>query len=485
MESRLLMTSGNNPFRRRLSVLGAVLLLSSIAPLQAELPPEAQAAMRKGVIAAQQKDFQLALLYFDQARHLAPDTPEVFYNLGLAEANIPGRELRAIAWFGAYLAVNPNAPNAAAVKQQIEVLEVTNQSKTSRLIKTVQDAADQIHDGGDQTLYSMAKLWAKTGDIAAALRITNAIKDASWKDSSLSDNIVSAQGTAGDIRGAQKTAELVQGATWKDRAQAYIARAQANSGDIAASQKTMELIKETGVPIDYARAFLAEALAKKDDFAGAQQTVELMQAPYQKTFAQLYIAHEQIGKGDIEAAKKYLAAAQVTAALIQDDAERARALKYLNSLKTRTGTTTTSTRPNAGMRAFSPGTTSSAGRSTPCGRRLRPCRRSSSAGDGPAHFGSAALLPPMFRERRLIILGVLLIGTGIGSYFFSSPKEYDSKATYELSRFKDSQWQSTRISGSQLNQQSQDAQSLNGITAIGIVGIGVLLLGYEWWSSRR
>lgn len=69
--------------------------------LHAELPPEAQTAMDKGVIAAKQQDYMLAIRYFQDARKTAPDAPEVFYNLGLAESKMPGRELRAMAWFSA------------------------------------------------------------------------------------------------------------------------------------------------------------------------------------------------------------------------------------------------------------------------------------------------------------------------------------------------------------------------------------------------
>src|ERR1700720_475136 len=80
------------------------------------LSPEAQAAVDKGVLAAKQQDFLLAVRYFQDARKLAPQAPEIYFDLGLAESKIPGRELRSVAWFGAYLAVSPNAANAAAVK---------------------------------------------------------------------------------------------------------------------------------------------------------------------------------------------------------------------------------------------------------------------------------------------------------------------------------------------------------------------------------
>lgn len=106
----------------------------------APLSPEAQEALKKGIMAAKQQEWEIAIRSFQEARQTAPDAPEVFYNLGLAESKMPGRELRAIAWFGAYLSATPNAANAAAVKDKIAELQIKNEGNTSRLIKTLEDA---------------------------------------------------------------------------------------------------------------------------------------------------------------------------------------------------------------------------------------------------------------------------------------------------------------------------------------------------------
>jgi len=179
------------------------------------LPPAAQEALNKGVIAAKLPDYLLAIRYFEEARQLAPSAPEVFYNLGLAESKIPGRELRAMAWFGAYLTAYPHAPNAAAVKEPIAVLEVRSQSNLSRLIQTVQDAAGQIpqdHEmptmGRDKEhiLYQVSNLWARSGDIARAQKIAELIVESTnWRDYAY-EAIASAQFEAGDIAGASQTA---------------------------------------------------------------------------------------------------------------------------------------------------------------------------------------------------------------------------------------------------------------------------------------
>jgi hypothetical protein len=130
-------------FYRRLRLLACLVCSSFVLPVAmlaqttapAPLPLEAQAAVDKGVLAAKQQDYLLAVRYFQDARKLAPQAPEIYYDLGLAESKIPGRELRAIAWFGAYLAAIPDSANSAAVKAEIARLDVKSQSDLSRLIK--------------------------------------------------------------------------------------------------------------------------------------------------------------------------------------------------------------------------------------------------------------------------------------------------------------------------------------------------------------
>ena len=203
----------------------------------APLPSAAQEALNKGIIAARVPDYPLAIRYFEEARKLAPQAPVIFMNLGVAESKTPGRELRAIAWFGAYLAASPDAPNAAAVKEQIAVLEVRNQSNLSRLIKTVQDAAVKLpattyRDGlffVNGSLPPVAILWAKAGDIKAALKVAELLEIKNNVKASTQRDISNAQAASGDIAGAQRTADLIQNASYKSEAQAVITEALAKT----------------------------------------------------------------------------------------------------------------------------------------------------------------------------------------------------------------------------------------------------------------
>src|SRR4051794_4347014 len=96
----------------RLCLFVSLAFLSIVPPFPARaqtnapapLPPAAQEALNKGILAAKVPDYLLAIRFFEEARKLAPAAPMIFLNLGLAESRIPGRELRAIATFGTYLA---------------------------------------------------------------------------------------------------------------------------------------------------------------------------------------------------------------------------------------------------------------------------------------------------------------------------------------------------------------------------------------------
>ena len=207
----------------------------TIAP--APLPPAAQQALDKGIIAAKVPDYPLAIRFFEEARKLAPQAPVVFLNLGIAESKMPSRELRAIAWFGAYLAALPEAPNAAAVRQQIDVLDVKSRSNLLRFIKVAQDAADQISEdtrlptmGRDKQhiLYQVSKLWASAGETARAQKTAGLIQSENWKSNALAV-IARAQIEAADMAGASQTALRIQDKDQRSGMQKAIVEAAAKT----------------------------------------------------------------------------------------------------------------------------------------------------------------------------------------------------------------------------------------------------------------
>jgi hypothetical protein len=246
--------------------------------IPAPLPPAAQEALDKGIIAAKVPDYLLAIRLFDDARKLAPQAPIIYLNLGLAESRIPGRELRAIAWFGAYLTALPAAPNAAAVKEQIAALDVRNQSNVSRLLQSAQDAANQML-GNQKTLSlgDVATLWAKAGDSKAALKIAERLETV-YKDAAERD-VSEAQAKGGDLAGAKETADLIQMADFKSDAQIRIAGAQIEAGDGMGAQNTLAFAQQSADHIEdraqksSTQKHIAEIQIKAGDGMGARSTL--------------------------------------------------------------------------------------------------------------------------------------------------------------------------------------------------------------------
>jgi hypothetical protein len=239
------------------------------------LPPAAQEAFDKGIMAAREQGYLVAIRYLQEARKLAPQAPQIFRSLGAVEAKIPGRELRSIAWYGAYLAALPQAPDAADVKNEIVRLNIRNQIALSGLIKSVQDAASQLSDY-DPQLTVVSRLWADAGDIGGAQKTTDLIQHSLMKSRALI-YIAHAKTKVGDLAGAKNTlASALMSADRidtephigiatpkgaKNETLAYIAMAQAQSGDIAGAQKTFDLIDDANLKTYYKPEF-AKAQAK-------------------------------------------------------------------------------------------------------------------------------------------------------------------------------------------------------------------------------
>jgi hypothetical protein len=167
----------------RISIMAVIFLFLAASSSRAELPPEAQNAVRKGIAAAKDKDYLSAIGHFQEARKIAPDAAAIYLDLGLAEAKIPGRELRAIAWFSAYLATNPSAPNAAAVKKETDALALKNKSNICDLIKSLENVIGKISEmNRPHASRDIATLWGEAGDYASALKLANLVQDADAKD---------------------------------------------------------------------------------------------------------------------------------------------------------------------------------------------------------------------------------------------------------------------------------------------------------------
>ena len=113
-----------------LLLLGGVKVGAVYAQSSGSTPsPAAKGAYLRGVAAAGQKDWKLAIKYFGQAREEAPTWPDALYNLAYSHQQAGGRELIVIAWYRAYLAAAPGADDADKVRIWIAEREIKVESR--------------------------------------------------------------------------------------------------------------------------------------------------------------------------------------------------------------------------------------------------------------------------------------------------------------------------------------------------------------------
>jgi tetratricopeptide (TPR) repeat protein len=93
---------------------------------QQAVPEEARRFMLRGMAAVEmaktQKDYESAAREFEEAAKLAPDWPDVYFNLGSVQAKA-GNYGEAVRHYKRYLELAPNAPDAAQVRDEIYKLE--------------------------------------------------------------------------------------------------------------------------------------------------------------------------------------------------------------------------------------------------------------------------------------------------------------------------------------------------------------------------
>ena len=116
-----------------------VILLSWVSVTLAEtVSEEAQRYMARGFAAVEMakapKDYESAVSEFEQAAKLAPNWPDVYFNLGSVQAKA-GNYGEAVRQYKRYLELAPNAPDAAKVREEIYKLEYRAEEEKAKEIK--------------------------------------------------------------------------------------------------------------------------------------------------------------------------------------------------------------------------------------------------------------------------------------------------------------------------------------------------------------
>jgi tetratricopeptide (TPR) repeat protein len=139
----------------------------------ASLSQDEQTATARGLAAAAQEEWEIAVKHFEEAQKAAPTSPHTLLNLALGYEKMGGRELAAIAWFRAYVALAPKAANVDQVRSKIAELEVNIEVQARRSFKKAIAAAESLVDGRgkEKAWRAVIKELVKTGQVDWARQI--------------------------------------------------------------------------------------------------------------------------------------------------------------------------------------------------------------------------------------------------------------------------------------------------------------------------
>lgn len=267
----------NKPIRTLLIMLCAVAFLAAAQETTAPpaLPPDGQRAFDRGLMAVQLQEWGLAIRYFKDAYNTSPGVPTVLFNLGLAHDKA-GHELPAIAWLQAYLAATPQAPNAEAIRAEIERLKTVTRGKMNAIFQTAITAAQQLDPNGpflqdkDTALHGIANSQARAGDVEGAIA-TSKLRDyqeetpkvSSWWWSVFSKELM----WDGDLERAQEAMKNVTAAEDQDGVWDTRCNRMYMSGDLEAARNAAQKIHDA----DKRGRWLQELRIK--DAEGKSQTI--------------------------------------------------------------------------------------------------------------------------------------------------------------------------------------------------------------------
>ncbi len=307
------------------------------------LPPEAQQAFDRGLKAVKQQEWGLAARYFSDAQKIAPYASTVLFNLGLSHARA-GHELPAIAWLQTYLAATPQAPNAEAIRAEIERLKTVTRGKMNTIFQTAIAAAQQLDPSAEwpndirSALCGISACQAYAGDVEGAIATnklwgrpeeTPKLSSGSWR--LFSQELI----RAGDLERAQEVMKNVTEAKDQDDVWGNIFDAMLRSGDIEAARNAVQKIHDADrrgkllrqVRIAVLQKIVDENASKGDfDFVPVEELLPLLEYDSRKIEQLLSIAEQQGKFKDAEGKSQTINRALKLARAEQMPRERARLL---------------------------------------------------------------------------------------------------------------------------------------------------------------
>lgn len=110
---------------------------------KAALRPRAEAARKRGLEAARGADWAGAVAAFEEAQEAAPFAPSIVFNLALAHQKA-GHPVQAAMWYRLWLEMEPDAPNAAEVRGEMERQIAAAEERANALFDEAERLAETL-----------------------------------------------------------------------------------------------------------------------------------------------------------------------------------------------------------------------------------------------------------------------------------------------------------------------------------------------------
>jgi tetratricopeptide (TPR) repeat protein len=331
--------------------------LAITAPAGAQTPPSAPNGARQyveaGITALDHGEWEIALQQFRLAQRAVPLSPEIFQLLAVACERAGGRELEAIGWYRAYLALAPASRQTVDALLRIDELEKRVAGIAEKLATDAWELADvsraTVRAGVDYSLDDLLRAQAVVGRVTYAMQGARPLPGRERGDAEIV--IVLAAAQQGDFKGAERVIADMIDAEARDHSLGLLAAAQAERGQLAEADRTLARIRDpdqlawahTEVAANYAidtspggiQRFIARtpqsvrtadfwevvgyAYAGSGDAAGVRSITARLSDPATKDRIVGALVEHHIGTGELAAAR------QASAAII-DPVSRAVAL---------------------------------------------------------------------------------------------------------------------------------------------------------------
>lgn len=267
-----------------------------------DLPEAAKQAPERAAAAGKEGQQAEAIKLLTEARKTAPYAPQVLYGLGRANDDFGGREVAAIAWLHAYLAVAPHAENAAQVRQRIAELDAAAEGHVLEYVRIAREALGTLskQEQAIELSKHKADLIAATGLMG---RLPEAIewgRQAEEDEDAVITLVAYAQAEAGAAGEALKAAHsLVKNPAMKGWIAKAVVFSRVKAGDASTALAAAELLADDK-DRDEALAAIAPLQAKYGDTAGAAATLARIKDGDQAAKACEGIVAAKIWNGDID-----------------------------------------------------------------------------------------------------------------------------------------------------------------------------------------